>query len=121
MYETDNQTVEHPIYETDEEEFMPDRSTLVEKSSTALNPVEGPDKSINTTKRNVSVQKNSRNTAQQYQLAYVNVWWVRRAVEGKKEVKERRKREEEESRSRRKRNWFTPGRKGLGNKDAEVV
>ena len=33
IYETDNQTDEHPIYETDEEEFMPDRSTVVETAS----------------------------------------------------------------------------------------
>ena len=99
---------------------MSGQSTAVETLSTALNPVKGPDKNFNTAKRNVSVQRTSRSTAQQYNLAYFNLWWVRMAVEGRKEAKERRKREEEESMSRRKRKWFTPGRKGLSGKDTKV-
>ena len=108
------------VYETDEEEFMPDKSTVVVTFSTAMNPVKGPVKILNTAKRNVSVQKIPRNTAQQYNLAYFNLWWVRMAVEGRKEAKERRRKEEEESRSMRKSKWRTSRRRGVNEKDTKV-
>ena len=108
------------VYETDEEEFMPDKSTVVVTFSTAMNPVKGPVKILNTAKRNVSVQKIPRNTAQQYNLAYFNLWWVRMAVEGRKKAKERRRKEEEESRSMRKSKWRTSRRRGVNEKDTKV-
>jgi hypothetical protein len=78
------------------------------------------DKSINTAKRNVSVQRAFRSTAQQYNLAYFNLWWVRMAVEGRKEAKERRRKEEEESRRMRKSKWRTSRRRGVNEKDTKV-
>ena len=115
VYETDEQ----PFYETDEEEFMSDKSTVVETVSTALNPIKGPENTINTAKRKVSVQKSSRISTQQYNLAYFNLWWGRMAVEGRKEAKEMRKREEEETRSRKKRKWLTPRAQNLNDQDTE--
>ena len=113
VYETEIQ----PTYETDEEEFMSDRSTAEETMSTALIPKKEPDETINTAKRKVSVQRSSRASAQQYNLAYFNLWWGRMAVEGRKEAKVMKKREEEEARSRRKRKWRTNGAQNMNGQD----
>jgi hypothetical protein len=95
---------EQDAYETDEEEFLRtgdnDTGPAVLTSFTTLNLKQGPVKTKNTAKWDLSATRRMKipTHAQGYFLAYFNLWWKRMEVEGRKDAKQKGRMEEGECR-----------------------